>query len=205
MKIQFSPHAFDRVEKRLTMDAEAIATLFHWDLSVLIGAHADEGRTHHLFYSGVDDDYFIAVLHDSGWVVTVLPIAYARWPVGADVLARARALATGSDPVRAPAAEVSASRSDSKRTVRILMYVVHCRTNGHKQLEVCELQVDHARELRDIVVDSSVHDVVRQHLPTTMAQIHGKPWRAGGLFAVMGGKRNRQSLSFQLQPATCAA
>ncbi|MDO8425298.1 MAG: hypothetical protein Q7T01_02175 [bacterium] len=63
--------------------------------TVLVGVDATQYRAHHkLFYSTRDDAFFVAIQDvTTGHVITVLPLEFVRWNIGADMRGRARLLA----------------------------------------------------------------------------------------------------------------
>lgn len=73
----FSRHAFKRVAQRTLLSCEEIAEILDRGLAVNTGQRPGFDRVHLIFYSHVDNDYFVAIQDViTGTVITILPLDY---------------------------------------------------------------------------------------------------------------------------------
>jgi hypothetical protein len=73
----FSRHAFKRIAQRTLLSCEEIAEILDRGLVVNTGQRPGFDRVHLLFYSHVDNDYFVAIQDViTGTVITILPLDY---------------------------------------------------------------------------------------------------------------------------------
>lgn len=109
MDTLFSFHARIRISERLHMEKEEIFQLFHEGRYVMLGVDGESNKVHKLFYSHIDNAWFVAVQDQkNGEVVTVLPINYhGRWRISPTALFRAKAISQG-DIVKEPEPQVTA-------------------------------------------------------------------------------------------------
>lgn len=104
MKTNFSFHAFERIDSRMTMTQNELAYLLDADLAINIGKEPKSNRVHQLFFSEKDAMCFVAIQDvKTGLVVTVLPIDYHEniaWAVsmGAQNFAKQKILNHVSPP-----------------------------------------------------------------------------------------------------------
>lgn len=73
----FSRHAFKRVAQRTLLSCEEIAEILDRGLVVNTGQRPGFNRVHLVFYSHVDNEYFVAIQDViTGTVITILPLDY---------------------------------------------------------------------------------------------------------------------------------
>ena len=73
----FTIHALDRVAERLTLSRVELADILDRNRAVTIGVDEYSNRLRRLFFSPVDEEFFVAVQDaKTGDVVTVLPLEY---------------------------------------------------------------------------------------------------------------------------------
>ena len=96
MKYQFTSHAYQRVESRLTMTAAELSELLEQELTLNTGIEPNTNRAHHLFYSKNDKMCFVAIVDIRvNTVITVLPLDYHEnisWIVSLDAQNKAKDL-----------------------------------------------------------------------------------------------------------------
>ncbi|MDB5194735.1 MAG: hypothetical protein JWN50_749 [Parcubacteria group bacterium] len=94
LQTQFTDHASARVWKRLHISRLEVARILEDDQCILLGKDGASSKIHKLFFSALDDDWFVAVQDErSGVVVTVLPSNYHnRWHISPEALQLARKL-----------------------------------------------------------------------------------------------------------------
>jgi len=84
----FTHHAFDRITERTKLSCEDISFILDNKLVVNMGCKPGMPRQHLLFYSDLDDEYFVAIQDEmSGTIVTILPLEYhanLAWKVSED-------------------------------------------------------------------------------------------------------------------------
>lgn len=92
----FSRHAFERISQRSKLSCEEIARILDRKLALNTGKKPGFERSHLLFYSALDDDFYVAIQDGlTGTVVTVLPIDYhanLAWSFSQEELAKAKEL-----------------------------------------------------------------------------------------------------------------
>lgn len=83
----------ERAEERLRMEPRDILNILNWDLTVTLGR--ERNRYHKLFYSEVDQDWFVAICDErTREVVTILPYDYHnRWMISQEAMDDARNIA----------------------------------------------------------------------------------------------------------------
>lgn len=90
----FSRHAFKRIAQRTLLSCEEIAAILDRGLVVNTGQRPGFDRVHLVFYSHLDNDYFVAIQDViSGTVITILPLDYHEtlaWGVSEADCERAR-------------------------------------------------------------------------------------------------------------------
>ncbi len=73
----FSQHAFQRISERVRLRSEDIMRMLDAKITVNTGRKPGFNRDHLLFYSELDNDFFVAIQDSlTGTVVTVLPLDY---------------------------------------------------------------------------------------------------------------------------------
>jgi hypothetical protein len=73
----FSNHSIERILQRTKLSCEEIASIIDRGLAVNTGRKPGFNRSHLVFYSIPDDDFFVAIQDDlTGKVVTILTLAY---------------------------------------------------------------------------------------------------------------------------------
>jgi hypothetical protein len=95
--VTFTRHALIRVFERLHLSEKEIAQILDSHICVLLGRDGDSTKVHKLFFSRLDNSWFVAVLDESNnEVLTILPSDYHnRWRISSDALDQARALVQG--------------------------------------------------------------------------------------------------------------
>lgn len=93
----FSRHALKRIDQRTKLNYFSIADILDHGGAVDVGAEPVFDRRHWLFYSAVDQSYFVAVQDSvTGLVVTILPLDYHQnlaWTVSEIFLEEAKSKA----------------------------------------------------------------------------------------------------------------
>ena len=73
----FTIHALDRVAERMDLPRTELAEILDTGRAVTLGVDEYSNRLHRLFFSRVDEQFFVAVQDaKSGDVITVLPLEY---------------------------------------------------------------------------------------------------------------------------------
>jgi hypothetical protein len=92
----FSRHAFERIAQRTKLSCDEIAYILDHKLTINTGRKPGFNRNHLVFYSAIDDDFFVALQDGhTGTVVTVLPLDYhsnLAWKVSSEDLEAAKNL-----------------------------------------------------------------------------------------------------------------
>ncbi len=90
----FSKHAFKRMAQRTKLPCEEVARILDQGLTLNTGRKPGFNRNHLLFYSIIDDDFFVAIQDEvTGTVVTVLPLDYhanLAWRISAEDCSKAK-------------------------------------------------------------------------------------------------------------------
>lgn len=96
MKTNFSNHALQRVNGRISLSHSDLAAMLNYDLALDIGAEPQTNRVHKLFYSPKDFMCFVAIQDvKTGTVITVLPLDYHEciaWKVSVEAQNKAKQL-----------------------------------------------------------------------------------------------------------------
>lgn len=115
-RLRMSWHALARVEERLSLTSGQVIECLEGDKAVPIGFEAGSSRSHHLFYSQVDRQCFVAIVDSNdGTVVSVLPPDYHNncgWRVSEEAERMAAALSQDAPqcpPAAKPVAETPAT------------------------------------------------------------------------------------------------
>jgi len=92
----FSRHAFERVTQRTKLSCEEISRILDLKLALNTGRKPGLNRSHLLFYSHEDNDFFVAIQDDlTGTVVTILPLDYhanLAWSISPEECSKAKEL-----------------------------------------------------------------------------------------------------------------
>lgn len=90
----FSTHAFDRLSERTSFTQEQLVFWLDHEMYFNLGNKPGIPKQHLLFYSPIDEEYFVAIRDEqTGTVVTVLPLKYHQrlaWEVSEYDKSRAR-------------------------------------------------------------------------------------------------------------------
>ena len=90
----FSQHALVRIAQRTKLTCEDIARILDRKLTLNIGRKPGFNRRHLLFYSALDDEFYVAIQDElTGTVVTVLTLEYhanLAWSVSLEECARVK-------------------------------------------------------------------------------------------------------------------
>lgn len=93
----FSKHALQRISQRTKLNYFSIADILDYGGAIDVGTEPVFDRKHLLFFSDIDDCFFVAIQDSiTGLVVTVLPIDYHEniaWKIEADAFLESRRLA----------------------------------------------------------------------------------------------------------------
>lgn len=96
----FSRHAFKRVAQRTSLSCNEIAAILDRGLVVNTGQRPGFNRVHLVFYSHLDNEYFVAIQDiATGTVITILPLDYHEtlaWGISAADCERAREIFLGA-------------------------------------------------------------------------------------------------------------
>lgn len=140
-KTKFTDHAFMQVYARMHLLQGTIIKLLDRDLTIPVKSEPGTNRVHRLFYSVVDDNYFIAVWDEkTREIITVMPVQFGGYQPPQGILNEAKhlahrlaGLATGSpaqpptEKTVVPPAETKIaappSSQDVPRTFQVLCYV----------------------------------------------------------------------------------
>lgn len=147
---RFTEHAMERVEERLRMEPRDILNVLNWDLAVTIGR--ENNRYHKLFFSEVDQDWFVAICDErTREVVTVLPYDYHnRWVISQGAMDEAREIAESGkkkDIIESFVEDIP-ERPDPNDSTRTLTRVINVLGrfwdhNGHLcRRRICRLSVE---------------------------------------------------------------
>jgi hypothetical protein len=102
----FSRHAFKRVAQRTLLSCEEIAAILDRGLFVNTGQRPGFNRVHLVFYSHLDNDYFVAIQDvTTGTVITILPLDYHEtlaWGISAADCERAKEILLAAPPLEEP-------------------------------------------------------------------------------------------------------
>ena len=102
----FSRHAFKRVAQRTSLSCDEIAAILDRGLVVNTGQRPGFNRVHLVFYSYLDNDYFVAIQDVvTGTVITILPLDYHEtlaWGISAADCERAREILLAAPPLEEP-------------------------------------------------------------------------------------------------------
>ena len=102
----FSQHAFKRVAQRTLLRCEEIAAILDRGLVVNTGQRPGFNRVHLVFYSHLDNDYFVAIQDvTTGTVITILPLDYHEtlaWGISEADCERAKEILLAAHTVEEP-------------------------------------------------------------------------------------------------------
>lgn len=102
----FSRHAFKRVAQRTSLSCNDIAAILDRGLVVNTGQRPGFNRVHLVFYSHLDNDYFVAIQDVvTGTVITILPLDYHEtlaWGISAADCERAKEILLAAPPLEEP-------------------------------------------------------------------------------------------------------
>jgi hypothetical protein len=102
----FSRHAFKRVAQRTSLSCDEIAKILDRGLVVNTGQRPGFNRVHLVFYSHLDNDYFVAIQDVvTGTVITILPLDYHEtlaWGISAADCERAKEIVLAAQTVEEP-------------------------------------------------------------------------------------------------------
>ena len=102
----FSRHAFKRIAQRTSLSCDDIAAILDRGLVVNTGQRPGFNRVHLVFYSHLDNDYFVAIQDVvTGTVITILPLDYHEtlaWGISAADCERAKEILLAAPPLEEP-------------------------------------------------------------------------------------------------------
>lgn len=155
----FSRHALKRIGQRTKLDYFSIADMLDYGGAIDVGTEIVFDRKHWLFYSDIDDDYFVAIQDSfTGLVVTILPIDYHEnlaWKISRELLPQAKQKS-------ATYASTNSSNSNQSST-RIILKARYMSDDGYPKtstltkFESSNYKDNPANVLNDNSLDSEVH------------------------------------------------
>lgn len=180
-----SRHAFERVQDRLHMDPDELVRILDEDRVVLLGQRED--KSFKLFFSEIDNSYFIAVAGTSNYIlVTVLP-SYFRlpWVISAEALQIAREVVLSEANQTASVSKQHIfNELSSSEVIRIMALIDSAwgssrRINSLLKLQISEVGSDLDLISEDEKILSKVGERLKGHLrsgehPSQVLMIIGK-------------------------------
>lgn len=157
----FSKHALKRIGQRTKLDYFFIADMLDYGGAIDVGTEIVFDRKHWLFYSGIDDDYFVAIQDSfTGLVVTILPLDYHEnlaWKVNSELFPQAKQKASTYTPTN--------SSNLSKSPTRIILKARYMSNNGYPKSSILTKfeSSDYKGDLTKVLNDKSLNSEVCYH------------------------------------------
>ena len=170
LKINFTHHAFLRVEERITLDINEISQILKWEKFISIGMEKGTNRDHRLFYSHQDSQCFVLIQDiKTSTVITILPLDYHAlicWVVSLEHQKEAKELILGK--TQAPVLENPIIYQDHQNNAheffRVFCDVLDEYCNFVKKVKLGKFEAcDYDHQIDNMIIsDVFIHDILEK-------------------------------------------